>query len=208
MNIRDTIIISDLSYEILYSEHEIFQPEFFHISPTWSDDKEFAYISQFYLDNYQLYLNNLIISSDRGYPEINGISPEPYSLEQGRDAVQYNDIMEAVEYTGSMIIATQLVKKYTDNSDVPCFSYKFVKELVFREGKLITTIDHSKAMIRIRKNLDLGLRSLDKKRDIKCIQRFVMSSFAGNYKKADKRYQRLFKKLLHRKTYFEKTKKI
>lgn len=205
MKIRDFIIISDLTYEILYSEHDIFQPDFFHISPTWSDDKEFAYTSQFYLDNYQLYLNNLIISSDRGYPEINGISPEPYNIE-GRDAVQYIGIMEAVSYTGSMIIATQLVKQYTDNIDIPCFSYKFVKELVFREGKLITTIDHSKGMLRIRKNLDLGLRSLDKKRDIKCIQRFIMTSFAGNYKKVDKRYQKLLKRL-HRKTYFEKVKK-
>lgn len=208
MNIRESIIISDLTYEILYSEHEIFQPENFHISPTWSDDKEFICINQFNLDNYQLYLKNLIVSSDRVYPEINGVCPEPYNLEQGKNAVQYSGIMEVVEYTGSMIIATQLVKKYTDSSDDPCFSYKIVKELVFREGKLVTTIDHSKAMIRIRKNLDLGLRSLDKKRDIKCIQRFIMSSFAGNYKKADKRYQRLFKKILHRKTYFEKAKKI
>ena len=207
MKIRNSIIISDLTYEILYCEHDIFQPDFFHISPTWSDDKEFAYTSQFYLDDYQLYLNNLIISSDRCYPEINGISPEPYILEQGRDAVQYSGIMEALGYTGSMIIATQLVKKYTDNSDTPCFSYKFVKELVFREGKLITTIDHSKGMLRIRKNLDSGLRSLDKKRDIKCIQRFIMTSFAGDYKKAEKRYQKLLK-LLHRKTYFEKVKKI
>lgn len=207
MNFKDTILISDVNYDILYSEHEIIQPEYFNIAPTWSDDTTFAFISQYNLEDYQLYLKNLIVSNDRGYPEINGIDPKPYCIEQDMDAVQYNDIMEAVEYTGAMVIGTHIVKNYSENDDIPCYSYKCVKELVFLDGKLITTIDHSKAMLRVRKNLDLGLRSLNKKSDVKCIQRFIMSSFSGNYKKADKRYQKLLKKFLHRKSYYENLKK-
>jgi hypothetical protein len=206
MNINDSIIISEINYEILYYEHQIFEPEYFKISPIWSNDENYAYNCMFCLNDYQLYLKSLIVSSDRGFPEINGILPETYSSEKGIQTVQYNNIMEPIKYTGSMIIATQVVKTYSVNSEIPCYSYKCVKEMVFSEGRLITAIDHSKAMLRIRKNLDMGLRSLDKKRDVKCIQHFIMTSFAGNYDGSEKRYRKLFKKVLHRKNYFEKMK--
>lgn len=208
MNIKDSIILSEIDYEIIYCEHPVFYPDQFQLSPIWSDDKEFAYSCKYCLKDYQLYLKSFTVSSDREYPVINGVTPEPCCSVDGRETVRYHDIMESLGYTGSMIIGAFIVKTYTDSDEIPCYCYKYIKELVFSKGKLITAIDHSKAMLRIRRNLDMGLRSLDKKRDVKCIERFIRSSFAGNYADSDKRYKRLLKKVLHRKSYFEKIKKV
>lgn len=107
--------------------------------------------------------------------------------------------METMNYTGSIVIGTQFINNYSKNNEMPCYGYKIVKELVFSEGNLTTTIDHSKAMLRIRRNLELGLKSLDKKRDVKCIEHFINSSFAGDYDMPKKREHILIKRLSSRK---------
>jgi hypothetical protein len=178
---NDSIIISDITYQILYYENNIFNPELFGIKPTWLDDSGFFYQCLFELKDFKLYLKSFIVSSDRGYPIINGINPVPYSTDKGSDAVLYDNIAEQLDYNGALIIVNQIVNNYGKTEEIPCYCYKLVKEMVFLEGKLITTIDHSKAMLRIRKNLDLGLRRLDKKRDVKCIKKFLKASFAGEY---------------------------
>ena len=48
---------------------------------------------------------------------------------------------------------------------------------------MITTIDHSKAMLRVRKNIDKGYRDLGKFRDRKCIDQFIRTSLLGTYRK-------------------------
>lgn len=86
-------------------------------------------------------------------------------------------------YNGAILIGGEPVKEYLlMENRLQYFSYKQVYELVFNKGDLVTTIDHSKAMLRIRKNLELGLRSLTVKRDARCIKRFINSSFIGDYR--------------------------
>lgn len=195
-NDRDIIIINNEAYEILASEHlYIFHPEYFGITPTWSNDSNFQYKCLFELKDQQLYLKSFQVTSDRGYPVINHIKPEICSAGQELETVQYININEPLEYSGAIMFANSLVKDYRtpyhlDMYNPLCFSYKFVGELIFDEGKLITSVNHNKAMRRIRKNIDMGLRSLDKKQDIKCIVKFIKASFIGDYQPQEKKKKR------------------
>ena len=196
---RDIIIIDKERYEILASEQSfVFHPEYFGISPTWTNDLNFQYKCLFELKDHQLYLKSFQVTSDRGYPIINNVKPEVCNLEQGLETVQYVNVNEPLKYSGAIMFANSLVKDYRspyhmDLNNPLCFSFKFVGELIFEEGKLITSVNHNKAMRRIRKNIDLGLRSLDKKQDIKCIKKFIKVSFIGDYQYQEKKQKRIWK---------------
>ncbi len=196
---RDIIIIDKERYEILASEQSyVFHPEHFGISPTWTNDLNFQYKCLFELKDHQLYLKSFQVTSDRGYPIINNVKPEVCNLEQGLETVQYVNVNEPLKYSGAIMFANSLVKDYRlpyhmDLNNPPCFSFKFVGELIFEEGKLITSVNHNKAMRRIRKNIDLGLRSLDKKQDIKCIKKFIKVSFIGDYQYQEKKQKRIWR---------------
>ncbi len=221
---RDIIIINKERYEILACEHSyVFHPEYFGISPTWTNDSNFRYKCLFELEDHQLYLKSFQATCDRGYPIINGVKPEVCNLEHGFETVQYININEPMEYSGAIMFANSLVKDYRlpyhmDLYNPPCFSYKFVGELIFDEGKLITSVNHNKAMRRIRKNIDLGLRSLDKKQDINCIKKFIKVSFIGDYQYQKKKQKGITSKSKNvknkdvhimesgKRTYFDKIK--
>jgi hypothetical protein len=204
---NDIFILNDINYEILLCESKyIFHPEYFEITPVWNDDPDFEYRGTFVFKEYQLYLKSFIVSSGKSYPVINGVRPEPYYSEKVSESVQYNDIMELMKFTGAVIIGNLIVNDYGIHDKTPCFCYKNVKELIFHEGKLVTTIDHSRDMQRIRKNIDLGLRRLDKKQDINCINHFLKTSFVGEYSHPDKlKKEKSFKAF--KNTYLEKIKK-
>lgn len=182
MDIRDRIILEGIAYEIFYCEYDnIFHPEIFNIKPTWENDTNFMYYCNYELLDFQLILRDFTVSCDRGYPEVNGVEPEYCLSDSEIDTVVYKNIMETLPFTGAMIIGDTLVKNYGNNEKIPCYCYKNVRELIFLNGKLITSIDHSKAMVRIRRNIELGLRNPENKRDVKCINRYLKTSFAGEY---------------------------
>jgi len=166
----------------------------------------FGYSSIFEIKEYQLYLKNLILTSDRVYPIIGGVEPKLLSSENGVETVEYDEIMVPVKFTGAVIVGGTFLKSYGAEEEIPCYSYKTVRELIFQEGKVVTSIDHSKAMLRIRKNLDLGLRDLNKKRDVNCIRHFLKSSFVGDYENPDKLSNPEQKKKLELSPYLQKLK--
>lgn len=92
-----------------------------------------------------------------------------------------NDLKIGLTYSGGIIIARDFVESYGNFEEYPCYCYKRVFELIFEDGRLVTSIDHSKAMTRIRKNIEKGLRDIRSKKDYKCIQRFIKESFVKNY---------------------------
>ncbi|MDF2951067.1 MAG: hypothetical protein K0S18_650 [Anaerocolumna sp.] len=204
---KDSIYLNNNMYDILlYENNYIFHPDYFGVTSTWLNDPNFRYQSSFELKDYQLLLKNFIVSSDKEYPEINGIMPVPNYSEENNNTVIYNNLMEPMKYTGGIIIGNSIINEYGFQKSIPCFSYKNVSELIFRDGRLITTVDHSRDMLRIRKNIDLGFRSLYKKQDVKCIERFVKASFIGEYCYTDKfKMVKTIKSL--KNTYIEKLKK-
>jgi hypothetical protein len=183
MHYKDNLMLDEETFQIILCEKDnIFEPGLFGISPIWSNDKNFEYYSSYFIDDMQLYLRDLTITADRSYPVIGDVKPATYLQENGLETAIYESINQPISFTGGIIVVNSLVKNYGFFKDFPCFCYKYVRELIFHDGKLITTIDHSKAMHRIRKNLELSLRNLDKKRDVRCINRFIKSSFVGEYK--------------------------
>lgn len=102
---------------------------------------------------------------------------------------------EAIKYSGGVLIAKGLLEEYKEYEDM--FSYETVLELIFKNGCLITTVDHSKAVLRIRKNLERGLRSMANARDRVCIQRFMNRTVICDYRQSRYAYgkKKLFRNI-------------
>lgn len=183
MDARNSLIMNGKYYKILHCEYEdIVLPEDYNISPIWKNDINFRHYATYELLDFQLYLHEFTVTSDREYPMINGVTPDVFYSEKIISTAEYQNLALGLDFSGAIIIAADLVKDY-GHETLKCFNYKQVKELIFFNGKLVTTINHNKAMHRIRKNLDTGLRVLEKKRDEKCIRKFIKASFVGNYEK-------------------------
>lgn len=102
---------------------------------------------------------------------------------------------EAIKYSGGILIVKGLLEEYRDYEDM--FSYETVLELIFKDGCLITTVDHSKAVLRIRRNLERGLRNMNNSKDRRCIQKFMHRTVICDYRQSRYAYgkKKLFKNL-------------
>ncbi|MFA9465741.1 MAG: hypothetical protein ACERKN_15785 [Velocimicrobium sp.] len=88
---------------------------------------------------------------------------------------------ELSNYQGGIVIAKDVINAFDFNDKYPCYCYQIVLELIMSEGKVITTINHSRAMHRIRMNIEKGLRSLDNEMDLACINKFLRATFVKKY---------------------------
>lgn len=166
------------NYKIIASENEyIVHPAALGYVSIEVGALQLPFSCSYQVTEYKLQLNNLSIeTSDKAILPMEASPEESYEFGQ-----MY------IPYTGALLIADGLLEEYrqedSDTDDnLPIFSYKTVYELVFNNGNLITTVDQSKAMQRIRKNLELGLRRMDNKRDYQCIRRFIKSNLIGDYR--------------------------
>jgi len=89
---------------------------------------------------------------------------------------------EALNYSGGMLVVQKPVPAYAEYDDM--FSYEIVLELIFKDGILMTTVDHSKAMLRVRRNLERGLRSMVRARDRYCIRKFMHKTVICDYRQS------------------------
>lgn len=160
------LLFSEKKYKIILTEQEfIIHPSALNLLPLTKVSALQPFSVALHIENYQLFLDALVLHHEDG-------SEDRYDFDHRR-----------VFYNGTILIGNGLVREYDMNDMKPaCFSYQNVKELVFQDGILTTTVEQNRAMLRIRKNLELGLRSLDKSRDFRCINRFLSSSFVGDYK--------------------------
>lgn len=201
------IIKDGISYVVLRCEDSPYLPADLSINPTWEKDKNFQYNGNMEIEDYKLYLKDLSVFCDRGFPEIGNVAPKISEISYGITNACYEDIHLSLIYTGGMIIGEGYLKEYdrgmfcSGRYYEPVYCYETLLELIFQDGRLITEIDHSKAMRRIRKNLDLELRSLEKERDAKCIRHFIRTSFIGDYEHPGKNKK---KKLFHMNNYIKK----
>jgi hypothetical protein len=162
------------NYKILCAEQEfIIHPAVFGLVPLSAASLQCSFTSTFQIKNYRLILDELTL----GTGEFMNYGVKAESFEQ-RSICQ--DI--STSYNGAILVGSDLIKEYYMKGNLICFSYQSVLELIFEDGVLITTIDHSKAMSRIRKNIELGLRSLYNSRDARCIKHFIYNCFVGDYK--------------------------
>ena len=181
MNIQQQLLYLDKSYTIISAEHEfVIHPIAFDILPLTLSSAECSFASSFQVINNCLLLKSLSIFKD----ETTSFTAEPADMIE--EPYIFHD--KPISYSGTILIGDVPIKEYImkeyimKESRTTIFSYKSVYELIFEDGNLITTIDHSKAMLRIRKNIELGLRSLTNKWDVRCIFHFMKSTFIGDYR--------------------------
>jgi hypothetical protein len=174
MDYEQTINYLDKDYKILYIEQEyLIHPAAFGYLPLSKATQRCNFAGSYHIEGYRLYLDRLVMNPGAGTRSVFAENNER----------QFDFDHFPVNYNGAILIGANPMKEFGNKGKIPaCFSYQEVKELIFEDGVLITTVEQSKAMQRIRKNIDLGLRSLDKNRDNRCIQRFMDSVFIGDYK--------------------------
>ncbi|KSV60076.1 hypothetical protein [Acetivibrio ethanolgignens] len=106
---------------------------------------------------------------------------EAYS-KQKELIIKKEDLHIPLSYNGSVLLVRELLERYAEYK--PLYGYKKLMELIFDHGKLITAIDHSRAMYRIRRNLEAGLRDMANPKDARCILSFIDDLFVGKYKES------------------------
>lgn len=193
MNAEQQFLYLGTDYKIISAEQEfIFHPAVLEQAPITAEALKRTFSCKFYIENYRLMLNCVTlyeggISSDN--QELQTSNP----IDQKLEGLENNDIHDLkLAYHGTVLIGAEITKDFKwDGNQTACFSYKNVYELIFEDGILITTIDHSKDMLRIRKNIELGYRSITSKHDIRLIKHFLNSSFVGDYKPFSRTWKRL-----------------
>jgi len=173
-------------YVVLNCEKQhIIHPVVFGILPVWRDSSPFEYRMKLQLESYKLSLKDFWVYVDCALPVINGAAPRIGTCGE-TSGYEYQHMNVPILYSGAVLAARTLVNDYgierEEGECAPCFCYKEVYELIFDHGILITTIDHSRDMKRVRKNIDLGYRDWNKKRDQRCIRHFIKNSMVGDYK--------------------------
>lgn len=142
-------------------------------------------IASYNLSQHMLVLEDVILEKNLMKENEKFCEQEP-----SIDMVTGNKVLERlgypVNYTGGIIIAKDLANTYTFSetlSEYPCYCYKYVYELIFEQGALTISVDHSKAMMRIRMNIEKGYRNLKNSKDSRCIHRFLSQTFCRDYEK-------------------------
>lgn len=182
---KSEMIFHDLVYEVIMIESEkTITEKVIDQDILGTEHANLTYHCSFEVKEYRLYLRNCEIICAHGYRAVlqavsksdidSNDCTEPYSFE----------LMIPNVYSGSMVIGRGLVTSdyIVPGNGIPCYGYEEVIELIFSQGVLVTTINHSRAMKRVRMNLNCGYRTLDKKKDVRCIQKFIRESFVGDYK--------------------------
>jgi len=170
MSSEQRIVYHENQYNILAVEQEfVVHPSVFGLLPLHKAALNQPFTSQLHIEDYKLILDKLELVNDE---TLSACSSDEEKVSLGT----------TISYQGTILIGANLVQEYYIEDKLACFSYQKVYELVFDKGQLITTIDQSKAMLKIRKNIDTGLRNLSKNRDLRCIKRFLNSSLVGDYK--------------------------
>jgi len=184
------IIYKDKEYKIIAAEQEfIIHPAALGILPIAKASFTCNFSAEYFLDGYKLYLDRIKLLDDA--------SEKEYVLKDCR-----------LYYNGSILIAADLVNEFrVKGSNPACFSYQNVKELIFNDGVLVTGIDQNRAMHRIRKNLELGLRRISNSKDVRCINRFLDSAFVGDYRPFRLTYNR-FRYIKKMKSCYDKVKPV
>ncbi|MDO5520341.1 MAG: hypothetical protein Q4G58_07615 [bacterium] len=142
-------------------------------------------IASYDLQDYMLTLQDLILDKHLMKRNEKFCDREPII-----DMVTGNKVFDKlncpVKYTGNIIVAKDLIDTFSleeNLSEYPCYCYKEVYELCFDQGCLTMSIDHSKAMVRIRKNIEKGLRNTKNAKDVRCINKFLKQTFCHDFEK-------------------------
>lgn len=185
INMKSELIFHDQEYDVIMIESEsIITEKEINQDILGIEHANLNYHCCFEVKDYRLYLRTCEIICAYGYRAV--LQESIRSENDSNSMAEYSssELMIPNVYSGSIVIGRGLIANdyLLQVNDIPCYGYEEVIELIFSQGILVTTINHSRSMKRVRMNLDCGYRTLDKKKDVRCIQKFLRDSFVGDYK--------------------------
>ena len=139
-----------------------------------------GYWCDYHIFTEGIMVKNLYINSaDGNYPEINNVSPEKYDEKsfQYMGHHLYKNINIFMEYTGKILVGKGFMREYYIHMGYQrAWAYKDLKELIFDNGRLVKTVDHSEMAEKLR--IELGNRKEESKKTREDIQLFVEECFS------------------------------
>lgn len=138
-----------------------FKPEDYGITPEpvctacWA-----GFWCEYHISEKGIVLENLYVNSkDDYYPEINGVSPaagekcsKKYIEYMGHHC--YRGVNIKIPYTGKIVVGKDFMREYYIHMGYQrAWSYKVLKEFVFKDGVLLDVIDHSKVAEDLRQKI-------------------------------------------------------
>lgn len=117
-----------------------------------------GYWCDYHISAEGIILENLYINAeDDYYPEINNVSPQ----KDGKKSFEYmghhlyRNLNIFMEYTGKILIGKGFINKYYIHMGYQrAWAYEVLEELVFDNGKLVRTVDHSEMAKKLRKEIE------------------------------------------------------
>ncbi|WP_310603474.1 hypothetical protein [Anaerosporobacter sp.] len=184
---RSEMIYHEQEYDVIMIEREqLITEQEINQNILGIEHANLNYHCCFEVKEYRLFLRECEIVCANGYRAVLQETNQEV-LDSEEHVIHSNSVLMIPNtYSGSVVIGRDLIctelewQTYENKSS--CYSYEEVIELIFSQGVLVTTINHSRAMKRVRMNLECGYRTLDKKKDVRCIQKFLRDSFVGDYK--------------------------
>ena len=180
--VGDRFIYKEDNYSIVAISNPIqFNPLDYGIKPVaccsacWN-----GYWCDYHISTKGIMLQNLYINSENDYyPEINNAIPEKEDKKsfQYMGHHLYRNINIFMEYTGKILIGKGFINKYYIHMGYQrAWAYEVLEELVFDNGKLVKTVDHSEMAKKLRKELENRPEEIKKISDN--IPLFVEESFS------------------------------
>lgn len=185
MLFAEEIVFKDETYKVLLEEKDCLIMKLINenrsLWRSYRGKAEGKYIiKDFQLVLTDLYFQEKLLNKDEQLLEQSPI------IDEFTGNCAFHDLDTNVPYTGGVVIVKDFYEDFDYEKEFPCYCYKTVYELIFEEGLLVTAIDHSKAMVRIRMNINKGLRNVDKKKDQRCINKFIKDTLYKRYGKRKK----------------------
>ncbi len=180
--VGDRFFLEGDGYSIVALSNPIqFQPEEYGMIPEacctacWN-----GYWCDYHISEEGIRLQNLYIhTKDEIYPKINGIGPEEkskkYHLYMGH--CLYRNLDLPMEYTGKILVGKDFIRTYYMHMGYQrAWAYEVLKELVFENGKLVQTVDHSHMAKQLREEIES--RTVENGGKDDDIRQFVKKSFS------------------------------
>lgn len=189
--IGDSFRFKETNYRIIAISKQIeFNPNDYGITPESTCSACWAgYWCDYDISEDGIMLTNLYINSkDSYYPNINGIQ-----VTQNKDNTKYghfkymgHHLYEGlnipIKYSGKIVVGDKFIRKYYIHMGYQnAWAYKVVLELVFVDGKLITTYNHNELVANMRQIIDKNPDMFYKKLYAD-IESFVVNSFSLEFK--------------------------
>jgi hypothetical protein len=176
-----------------YSDGEPFDPKKYGYRPVMASTACWrGYLSEYKIENKQLYLdklhishqeNDLPASQNKQPPNLNG-SVASVSKQSFIGRWLFKDVNLPLEYTGGLIVAQGFIRSlYVHMGFHPAWKYEEVHELVFESGKLKSESDLSRTMVEVREKIESETTNEGEKPSRKEIEAWIDECFRRDYKR-------------------------